>query len=513
LVSAPLHVGHRNTSQNKMTETPSRKRQKVVSASEDQSVFAKLIEWMRSRDSEICDALRFNETTRDLYVDSFIKEGFTLMRLSKQVIISRQYLIPNCFIEIAQQASKESTASQQRAEHEEDIALALYLANREDAIKPYLDILPSCMDQNLPVTWTPEERALRLRGSPVLKEIEIRVRKDFEDYNNIADFLACNQHLLKCPSKEVFSNALAWVRSRAFGMDGELRTDSGDAVPAMMPLLDLCNHARGSTVSKNVSYSYEEGCVVVKAVRDISPGEILRITYGALPNSLLLMNYGFCLEENYEPDGSSNDILAFEPIAGGALVIDLRTGPKSYTYSKLVQAVECYIAGDEEDHSENAIGEDSESNSYHLLEDDEKDIDGAMLYSASGDDERCSSPCDNDLSLECEALKNLETRLLSLLRNYKLEKVERVTAFDSQLAENTQNRFSSILTRSEMRTISFFLQAARRIISMLGFKADDLHYNSYGLSSNLDCPNLNKQMEELVDVYMRIRHPDIILLR
>ncbi|GAX15889.1 hypothetical protein FisN_2Lh375 [Fistulifera solaris] len=468
---------------------------------------------MRCKDSEVCDALCFNEATRELYADSFITEGFILMRLSKQVIISRQYLVPDCFIEIARGAIKDNTSSQQQAEHQEDIALALYLANREEAIKPYLDILPSCIDQNLPVTWTLEERAPRLCGSPVLKEIELRERKNFEDYKNISDFLACNEHLLKCPSKEAFDNALAWVRSRAFGMDGALRTNSGDAVPAMMPLLDLCNHARGRTVSKNISYSYEEGCVVVKALRDISPGEVLRITYGALPNSLLLMNYGFCLEENYEPDGSSNDILAFEPIAGGALVIDLRTGPKSYTYGKLVQALECYLAHSEEDHRETAIEEESESDSCHLLEDNEEDLDGSMLYAACGDDYRCSSACDNDLSLECEALRNLETRLLSLLRNYKLGEIKQVTDIDSQLAANTRNRFSSILTRSEMRTISFFLQVARRILSMLRFKRDHLQYNPCALSSNLDCINLKKQMEDLVDVYMRIRHPDISLRR
>jgi hypothetical protein len=492
-----------------MTETLNNKRQKVASTSKDQSAFERLVEWMRSRDSEVYDVLCFNEATRELYVDSFTTEGFTLMRLSKQVIISRQYLVPNCFIEIARGASKETTTSQQQAEHEEDIALALYLANREEAIKPYLDILPTCIDQNLPVTWTREERALRLRGSPVLKEIEDRKRKDFEDYSNISDFLALNKNLLKCPSKEAFNNALAWVRSRAFGMDGALQTDCGDAVPAMMPLLDLCNHARGRTVSKNVSYSYEEGCVVVKAVKDVSPGEVLRITYGALPNSLLLINYGFCLEENYEPDGSSNDILAFEPIDGGALMIDLRTGPKSYTYGKLVQAVEFFIADSGKHKSETAIEDESESDAYHFLEGSEEDINGSMLYSACGDDDHCSSACANDLFLECEALRKLETRLLALLQNYKLEEVEQMTDFDAQSAESARNKFSSILTRSEMRTINFFLQAVRRILSMLGSNADDLPYNPYGLSNNLNCQNINKQMVELVDIYMRIRHPDI----
>ena len=165
-----------------MIEEAKTKRQRI--AKED-GVFERLVKWMKARESEVCDSICFNEKTRELYVNSHIKDGSILMKLSKHVTISRQHLIPKLFIDIARGASENREVSQQQVEHDEDIALALYLASEVEEIKPYLDILPSIVDQNLPNTWTQEERVRRLRGSPILKKIEDVERQLFRDYNDV----------------------------------------------------------------------------------------------------------------------------------------------------------------------------------------------------------------------------------------------------------------------------------------------------------------------------------------
>ena len=294
-------------------------------------------------------------------------------------------------------------------------------------------------------------------------------------------------------------------------MDGAIRTDCGDAVPAMMPLLDLCNHARGKTVSKNLSYSYRDGCVVVKTVKDIAPGDVLRITYGALPNSQLLMNYGFCLDENIEPDGSSNDVLEFEPVAGGPLIIQLQTGPKSYTYGKLVQAVECFIPEENRDSDASVSAEERESDLHCFLDECDEQNDDSMLYSSCLADDGCPSEDGHDyLSMEKEALRKLENRLVELLQTYEhdedTEDSVSTKNVQEQVTGSSQDEFASVLVRSEVRTLNFFLHATRYIVSRLGSETNDVQHNPLG-------KYLSKQIEEMTDVYLRIRHPGFLKLR
>jgi hypothetical protein len=68
------------------------------------------------------------------------------------------------------------------------------------------------------------------------------------------------------------------------------------------------NHASGgkqSDVSSEPKSHIEEqgGGVTVTAARHLSPGTQLHMTYGAKGNATLLGRYGFCIENNVEPDG------------------------------------------------------------------------------------------------------------------------------------------------------------------------------------------------------------------
>ena len=120
------------------------------------------------------------------------------------------------------------------------------------------------------------------------------------------------------PSLEDFDDMLAAVTSRAFaGQEDEIM---------MIPILDLCNHSRGKNEEKNLEYKIlDDGSVEVRAVVKIKPNENFRLTYGAKSNQQLLLNYGFAMKDNVEPDGSSNDFLEF---CCNGTTVELKTGPK-----------------------------------------------------------------------------------------------------------------------------------------------------------------------------------------
>ena len=61
------------------------------------------------------------------------------------------------------------------------------------------------------------------------------------------------------------------------------------------------------------------GGVRVTTSRSIPPGSILRMTYGAKGNAVLLGRYGFCISNNVEPDGKSKTVK--ELAAGGSITL------------------------------------------------------------------------------------------------------------------------------------------------------------------------------------------------
>ena len=136
---------------------------------------------------------------------------------------------------------------------------------------------------------------------------------------------------------DAFRRALAAVHSRAFNFgegdvpvagasDASARTRSRDvpesspdgarealereaAGSALVPLLDCANHhRRPRECAWRVSRSRE---VEVVALRAFVSGDPVRVAYGARSNEHLLTRYGFCVRDNVEPDGSSNDETPF----------------------------------------------------------------------------------------------------------------------------------------------------------------------------------------------------------
>lgn len=118
-------------------------------------------------------------------------------------------------------------------------------------------------------------------------------------------------------TKEEFFWAYACVTTRSFQSPN---APSNDPVRDMLtrkdftgvfmaPVLDFANHKRPREVKYETTDGLGgDGKVTVTTLRDFSAGEFVHIAYGAKGNTDLFFRYGFCVEDNFEPDGSSNDV-------------------------------------------------------------------------------------------------------------------------------------------------------------------------------------------------------------
>lgn len=98
--------------------------------------------------------------------------------------------------------------------------------------------------------------------------------------------------------------AFSIVSSRNLVLNNVPYQDSTDpnAIFMMVPLLDYLNHSSdpNCVVTGYHDKVQDHSFVVLQSIRDIEPGEQLRISYGSLPNSHFVQKYGFTLPDNPE---------------------------------------------------------------------------------------------------------------------------------------------------------------------------------------------------------------------
>jgi hypothetical protein len=225
--------------------------------------------------------------------------------------------------------------------------------------QPYLDTLPTNKQKNansslgtvanneyldlLPRQWSLERIGLRLKGTSLHDRVLAEKEGLPNEYNavktsweNISS--ASIEHSF--PSLQSYDMMMAAVSSRGFAALGY------EGLDVMIPMLDLLNHVRGQCDGLNepraaadVRYErYESsqgekdyvnstsadrlhqntlkrkelattalggrGGIKVTAARHLRPGIKLLMTYGAKGNAALLGRYGFCIDNNVEPDGA-----------------------------------------------------------------------------------------------------------------------------------------------------------------------------------------------------------------
>mmetsp|Transcript_11752 Transcript_11752/g.31707 ORF Transcript_11752/g.31707 Transcript_11752/m.31707 type:complete len:514 (-) Transcript_11752:898-2439(-) len=163
--------------------------------------------------------------------------------------------------------------------------------NPTSHFKPYYDTLPPTLS-NMPIFWSQEELAL-LEGSYLLVQVEERNTAIENDYKAIC-------HL--CPDFADIStlDEFKWARmcvcSRNFGI-----VVDGVRTSAMVPYADMLNHYR----PRETKWTYEnhKRAFTITTLQSISVGAQVYDSYGQKCNHRFLLNYGFAIENNCEPDG------------------------------------------------------------------------------------------------------------------------------------------------------------------------------------------------------------------
>ena len=471
----------------------------------------------------------------------------------------------------------DSNSTEKDNKHSHEVhSLAWHLSQKPLSILPYLDSLPSSSD--LPRLWPEQKLQLLLQGSPTLKYIQENTRyvqssyKASQETNDIARRESDGNNLPSSPTWDDYSHFHAMVTSRAFNYDTpSMETSSSRSIASlhMVPILDLCNHCRGGSDAtnelqrKNVSYSFREcrddtvkdatsGIVVdVVATKDIQPNESIRITYGAKPNSVLLVNYGFTIPNNMEPDGSSNDVLEFftpssaqsttttNEQSDGPPITILRTGPPSYTYGCFTTALQAFFkvptsssvvprdnSVDNNDEMEQFLNDCEEDEDENDDDDNDEmyDDDVNLDVGTSQDDFIDNNLSRHNVTDEIQALHEFRQHLLQLIAVYSLPtktELDWTTFIPSEdhsdsctTLEQSRQMYAAILIYSEIRILQFYIWTTERLQQQLmsNTNPNDSSTAESKLSkpkltlANDDARLLNCQVEELVSAYMKLRH-------
>jgi len=144
----------------------------------------------------------------------------------------------------------------------------------------------------MPIFWS-EEELQYLQGSYLLYQIDERKLAIENDYHAICsiapDFAGVS-------TLEEFQWARMCVCSRNFGL-----TIHGVRTAALVPYADMLNHYRPRETKWQYD-DYRDGFTIV-SLQQITFGLQVYDSYGQKCNHRFLLNYGFSVENNKEPDG------------------------------------------------------------------------------------------------------------------------------------------------------------------------------------------------------------------
>lgn len=157
--------------------------------------------------------------------------------------------------------------------------------------KPYYDILPKTLS-NIPIFWNDEELEY-LKGSYLLTQIKDRIEAITEDYYSICEVAP---QLKSIATLDEFKWARMCVCSRNFGLQ-----INGHRTSALVPHADMLNHRR----PRETKWSYDDElqAFTITTLQPIVAGSQVYDSYGQKCNHRFLLNYGFAIEDNSEPDG------------------------------------------------------------------------------------------------------------------------------------------------------------------------------------------------------------------
>jgi hypothetical protein len=490
-------------------------------------------EEIRSNGGHVHHYLTFDEASRAQTVTGNVDAGTVLLRIQREDLIAVDRAIILCpWLESKRRTDRGAAIVGRLTNPIADLWIAMALASQRPDRLPYLGSLPESSSYDaLPRRWSDDDLRDLLDGTSLYERAGSAKRGAARDYALLKELFETTELDVKHESRdetariipifatpfppfEIFSDMLAAVSSRAFQIGN---TDQG---VAMVPLLDLCDHARGADGRKNISYEQQQdGSMLVKSIVALRPGECLKLTYGARGNAQLLLNYGFCIPHNIEPDGSSNDVLEFRIQSSTDVASDtwavrrpilLRTGPKSYSYGGFAHALEQFFLNGFDDAPSGCSASEIDVQSFLSQCDEEDSEEYDAIYDETGRTEEPDHKsvddgmirADNHLD-EMNALHCFKMELIRLSESYGSKSAE----LQNALALKPCPRFySAILCQSELRTIFFFLRAVDKVQGFLQPGKSSVTEHTFVNCGDDDLSLIEEQTTELANAFIAIRH-------
>ncbi|XXQ32421.1 Rubisco LSMT substrate-binding domain-containing protein [Plasmodiophora brassicae] len=243
-----------------------------ASSSTSPGTQAGLTHWIKSNGGSIDNVVVDGDN--HIFVGDAVPAGDTIMTIPMDLVINRDKMLADPVVSILAQ----------QTDVFDDISLlaAFLLANKDDPKwAAYVATMP--MVSPTPLYFTAEERAL-LQGSMIatmIDDIETTLDQQFA-------------HIFPLVPNASFATYRAlWSASssRAFGLH---TTDQAESV--MIPFFDFATHDPRGRIE--VRFDAPTNTVLMKAVDEVPAGAQVRTLFQNVSNSLLLLSYGFTLDNN-----------------------------------------------------------------------------------------------------------------------------------------------------------------------------------------------------------------------
>jgi histone-lysine N-methyltransferase SETD3 len=268
----------------------------VAAVKEDK--FDTFVEWIQSSGGKFPKLYlkKYDEANRGVHASEVIEDDELVMEIPYACVFT---------VEMGKATETGKIVVQKNIDGRFDAPKHIYLMlfllidgeNEDSFFQPYYKILPGFNGNvreglnGMPIFWTEEEYGY-LKGSYLLQQCQMRkdaIRKDYEEICNVD------------PSFARFSlDRFAWARmivcSRNFG--GMI---NGVRSSGMVPMADMLNHYR----PRETRWGFDEDSKMftIHACCEIGVGDSVYDSYGKKCQHRFLLNYGFAIENNREPDG------------------------------------------------------------------------------------------------------------------------------------------------------------------------------------------------------------------
>lgn len=172
--------------------------------------------------------------------------------------------------------------------------------------KPYIDVLPEVSEIGQSFTW-PEEDFEHLRGSQLVNMSKFLKERLMTEYKDMEEKVF-SKFPEKFPAKHFTFDNFLWAYAILFSRGVRLDFPDRDAFVALVPYIDLINHAADSKTfitgvfggAEIEGIRHKERFITVLADKFYDKYQQIFISYGPKSNAQLTMLYGFAFEVNKE---------------------------------------------------------------------------------------------------------------------------------------------------------------------------------------------------------------------